>query len=147
MDEIPHLPWHRCQLRLLYSNHSDFWGSVYSKSRGALGGDRLLPTMRQEHIHDVYPRHIQCRERLLSLDITNTSRLAAANASEKEDRSLCNIHDRTAVSLVRFEVTPSISANLRFSACIASVLGLYYRVVLARKGDFAWKEVQVGSLV
>ena len=103
--------------------------------------------MPEKYNHDIHPRRLQCRERLLSLDYTNTCYLAAPDALEKEIRRICNIYDRSAVSSPWSNAKLCIDNENHSSACIASTLGLYYRIVLAREGDFTWREVQVGSLV
>ncbi len=147
MDEGPHILWYCYHPCLLYSNIRDVRGTLYSKTRRNLDGVRLFPSMWEEHYHDVCSRHIQRCQRLLSLTLTDPCGLEPANAASQKDRGLDNFHDRPIVSFVQSNTTLRTVTHSTYSACIASVLGLYYRVLLARRGDFTWREIQVGSLV
>ena len=147
MDKALHIFLHSLHFRCLLDNRDYRHISMRCKKRRELARSSFVFALLQGYGHDLYSRDFQYRQRLLYFDTSNTSRLEATASLAQKDWGLRDFHDRTDVSPLRYDVKRCASTYQRHRACIASSLGLYYRILLSRDSDWTRHVVGLGSTV
>lgn len=118
-----------------------------SKKRRELACSSFVFALPQGYGHDLRSRDFQYCQRLLCFDTSNTSHLEATASLAPKDCGLRSFHDRTDVSTLWFDVRLRVGTYQRHRACIASSLGLYYRILLSHDDDWTRHVVGLGSTV
>ena len=147
MDKIIYLLRHIVHFCLLHDDRDNRYSSVRREKGRELACSALIFALPQGYSHHLCSRDFQYCQRLLYFDTPSTSRLEATPSFAQKDWSLRYFHDRSGVSTLEFDGRLCFGAYSRHRACIASSLGLYYRIILSRDYDWTRHVVGLGSTV